>query len=190
MLAQVILPAALHRRWSYPLHASQPPHTVQSPLPACARVHVTCACSFALDANNSAAQRVLVHRLLDFLLHLRMPHKVPPTPPASRRPCRCPPHVPQEAEHSAGSITDKLSDSSLLLTGSVNDAALTKLLRLGYIRDVMLQEWKGEGSPHTLCVAAACASVCARACVSHRVAGMPVCCVTCWREGSCRSAPS
>jgi hypothetical protein len=56
----------------------------------------------------------------------------------------------QEAEHSSGSIMDKLSDRNLLLTGSVNDAALTKLLRLGYIRDVLVQQWKGPHSPHTV----------------------------------------
>ena len=67
----------------------------------------------------------------------------------------------QEAEHSSGRITDKLNDRNLLLTGSLNDAALTKMLRLGYIRDVIVQEWRGSGSPHALC--AHRAAYCARA---------------------------
>jgi hypothetical protein len=63
-----------------------------------------------------------------------------------------PQSISQEAEHSSGTIVDKLSNSTLLLSGSVNDAALTKLLRLGYIRDVILQQWQGEHSAHTMYV--------------------------------------
>lgn len=91
---------------------------------------------YALDTDNDAASRAVVHRLLDFLVHLKMPHK--------------------EAEHSTGRITEKLNDRNLLLTGSLNDAALTKMLRLGYIRDVIVQEWRGSGSPHALYASVLC----------------------------------
>ncbi len=127
-------------------------------------VTVTLGCRYALDTENDAADRRLVHRLLDFLVHFKMGHKVPIThactphtshlTPNPHNPHPTPtPHAAaalQEAEHSSGSLVDKLCDSSLLLHGSVNDTALTKLLRLGYIRDVTLQEWRGAGSPHAV----------------------------------------
>ena len=62
----------------------------------------------------------------------------------------------QDAQHSSTIVVDKLGDTSLLLNGSVNEAALTKLLRLGYIRDVVVQEWRGAGSAHTLYASVLC----------------------------------
>lgn len=92
-----------------------------------------------------------MHRLLDFLVHFKAPLAVAPLSHAAPLPSAARDAAGvQDAEHSPGSIVDKLCDANLLLAGSVNDAALTKLLRLGYIRDVLVQEWRGAASPHTL----------------------------------------
>ena len=97
----------------------------------------------------------------------------------------------------------KLADTSLLLHGSVNDAALTKLLRLGYIRDVTVQEYASRLLPHCIIVTLRLGSAApgrptrceplqllpllpSRDCA----AGTPVCCAACWRVASCLSARS